>query len=167
VLLFAVSTGNKLGLALVAAVFVGFSLTVAMVVPRRWPEFPGRRGLPAFVVASVLLFVAMISAVLVFGKESKSATAEGKKVAVTEVEYKIEFPTTTFAAGTYTFVVSNKGTVPHNLTVKIGGSTEATQDIDPGSNKSLTVELKPGTYVFYCSIPGHRQQGMEQKVTVS
>jgi uncharacterized cupredoxin-like copper-binding protein len=167
VLVFALSTSHKLGLALVAAVVVGFSLTVSLLVPRRWPQFPGRRGLPAFIVVSVLLFLAMIAAVLVFGKESKSATAEGKKVAVTEVEYKIELPKTSFAPGTYTFVASNKGRIVHNLNVQGGGSTEATQDIQPGSNSSVTVELKSGSYVLYCSIPGHRQQGMEQKITVS
>lgn len=166
-LLFALSSSHKLGLALVAAVVVGFSLTVSLLVPRRWPQFPGRRGLPAFVVVSVLLFVAMISAVLVFGRESKSATAEGKKVAVAEVEYKIELPKTSFAPGTYTFIATNKGSVVHNLNVKGAGSTEATQDIQPGSNSTVTVELKTGSYDLYCSIPGHRENGMEQKITVS
>jgi plastocyanin len=166
VLLFALSTSHKVGLALVAAVVVGFSLTVSLLVPRRWPQFPGRRGLPAFVIVSVLLFVAMISAVLVFGKES-GATTSGKKIQVTEVEYKIELPKTTFAPGTYTFVVYNKGRIVHNLNVQGGGSTEATQDIQPNANGSVAVELKTGTYTLFCSIPGHRQQGMQQKITVS
>ena len=166
-LLFALSSSHKLGLALVALVFTGFSLTVSMVVPRFRPEFPGRRGLPAFVGVSLLLFVAMMSAVLIFGKESKSATTEGKKIPVTEVEYKIELQKTTFAPGTYTFVVNNLGRVVHNLNVQGGGSTESTQDIQPDSTASVTAELKTGTYVLYCSIPGHRQQGMQQKITVS
>jgi plastocyanin len=167
VLLFALSSSHKLGLALVALVFTGFSLTVSMVVPRFRPQFPGRRGLPAFVGVSALLFVAMISAVLVFGKESKSATTEGKKVHVTEVEYKIELPKTTFSPGTYTFEVSNKGRIVHNLNVQGGGSTESSQDIQPDSTGTVAAELKTGNYTLYCSIPGHRQQGMQQKITVS
>jgi uncharacterized cupredoxin-like copper-binding protein len=166
VLLFALSSSHKLGLALVALVFTGFSLTVSMVVPRFRPQFPGRRGLPAFLGASVLLFVAMMSAVLIFGKESSAGT-EGKKVQVTEVEYKIELPKTTFAPGTYAFEVFNKGRIVHNLNVQGGGSTESSQDIQPGSSGTVTAELKTGTYVLYCSIPGHRQQGMQQKITVS
>ena len=36
-----------------------------------------------------------------------------------------------------------------------------------GSSAKLTVTLQSGTYDFYCSIPGHKAAGMDQKVTVS
>jgi hypothetical protein len=68
VLLFALSTAHKLGLGLAVLVYCGFALTVSMVIPRRWPQFPGRL-LPAFLVVCVLLFVGMLAAVLVFGAE--------------------------------------------------------------------------------------------------
>lgn len=67
-LLLALSSGHKLGLALAVAVFAGFSLVSAMVIPRRWPQYPGR-GLPVFLAASALLFVGMMAAVVVFGAE--------------------------------------------------------------------------------------------------
>jgi nitrite reductase (NO-forming) len=37
-----------------------------------------------------------------------------------------------------------------------------------GANESVdaTFEAGPGTYVFYCSIPGHRESGMEGTLTV-
>jgi plastocyanin len=172
VLLFALSSGHKLGIGLMVAVFVGLSLLASMVVPRWRPQFPGR-GLPLFLVFAVALFVAMLSAVIVFGRESKSATeaggggAAGNKIAVTEVEYKIELPKATLAPGTYTFDVSNKGKIVHNLHVQGGGADEATKDIQPGSSASVTVQLKAGTYDLYCSIPGHKQLGMDEKLTVS
>ena len=167
-LLLALSTGHKLGLGLAGAGFAVFSLIVSMLVPRRWPQFPGR-GLPIFVAVVVVLFFGMLAAVEIFGKSSgEAAAAAGQKVAVGEVEYKIMLPKTTFAPGTYTFEVANKGKVVHNLTVAgPGGTTERTQDISAGSGSSLTVKLARGTYDFYCSIPGHKQQGMDQKVTVS
>ena len=167
-LLHALSTGHKLGLGLAGAAFAGFSLIVSMLVPRRWPQFPGR-GLPLFLAVTVLFFFGMLAAVEIFGKSSEGeAAAAGQKVMVGEVEYKIELPKTTFAPGKYTFEVENKGTIPHNLTITGPGiSKEATPDISAGSSSSVSVKLERGTYDFYCSIPGHKAQGMDQKVTVS
>jgi len=167
VLLHALSTGHKLGLGLAGAAFAGFALVVSMLIPRRWPQFPGR-GLPLFLAVTVVFFFGMLAAVEIFGKSSEGeAAAGGQKVSVGEVEYKIELPKTTFAPGKYTFEVESKGRIPHNLTIKGPGGTEATQDISAGSSSSVTLKLERGTYDFYCSIPGHKQQGMEQKVTVS
>jgi uncharacterized cupredoxin-like copper-binding protein len=170
VLLLGLSTGNKVGLALAAAVFVGFSLIVSMLVPRWRPQFPGR-GLPLFLVVSVLLCLGMLAAVEIFGKESESEAAgtesAAQAVQVTEVDYKIRLPETTLKAGSYTFDVKNEGKVPHNLHVDGSGVQEATSDLAPGESESLTVELKPGSYDFFCSIPGHKQLGMDQKVTVT
>ena len=166
-LLLALSTGHKLGLGLAGAAFAGFALVVSMLIPRRWPQFPGR-GLPLFLAVTVVFFFGMLAAVEIFGKSSEGeAAAGGQKVSVGEVEYKIELPKTTFAPGKYTFEVENKGRIPHNLTIKGPGGTEATQDISAGSSSSVTVKLERGSYDFYCSIPGHKQQGMEQKVTVA
>jgi plastocyanin len=166
VLLLALSTGHKLGLGLAGAGLAGFSLIVSMLVPRRWPQFPGRR-LPLFVGVVFLLFVGMLAAVEIFGASSEGEAAAGKKVGVVEVEYKIRLPKTTLAPGMYEFEVENEGKIPHNLTIAGPGGTEHTQDISAGQSATLTVELKRGTYDFYCSIPGHKQQGMDQKVTVS
>jgi len=165
VLLLGLSTGHKLGLALAAAGFAGFSLLVSMVIPRWWPQFPGK-GLWFFLVVSFLLFLGMLSAVEIFGKESKSEAAAARTVKATEVDYKIRLPKSQLTPGTYAFDVANNGAVPHNLTVKGPGVSEATPDIDPGKSATVTVGLKKGSYDFYCSIPGHKQLGMDVKVTV-
>jgi mono/diheme cytochrome c family protein len=68
------SGGQKLGLALVGAAFIVFSLISSFVVPRRKPNFPGR-GLPWFLLVSVLFFVGMLAAVLTLGKEREAAKA--------------------------------------------------------------------------------------------
>jgi uncharacterized cupredoxin-like copper-binding protein len=166
VLLLALSTGQKLGLGLAAAGFAGFSLVVSMLVPRWRPQFPGR-ALPLFLVVIVLMFLGMLAAVEFLAKESEEAEAAGRKVQVSETEYKIGLPETTLKAGRYTFEVRNGGQLPHNLTIKGPGVSEATPDFGAGETRELSVELKPGTYDFYCSVQGHREQGMEQKVTVS
>lgn len=165
-LLLGLSAGHKLGLALAAAGFAGFSLFVSMVLPRWWPQFPGR-GLWLLLAVSFLLFLGMLAAVEIFGKESESKAAAGRPVKVTEADYKIRLPKTSLAPGTYSFEVVNRGSVPHNLTVSGPGATAATSDIAPGKNASVTVDLKPGSYDFYCSIPGHKELGMDKRVTVS
>ena len=62
------TTGHKLGLGITALVLIGFSLLCSFLFPRRDPDFPGR-ALPAFLIGTVVLFVAMLAAVEVFGKE--------------------------------------------------------------------------------------------------
>ena len=189
-LLLGLSTGHKVGLALAAAGFAGFSLLVSMLVPRWRPQFPGR-GLAPFVVLCVLLFAGMLAAVVIFGRESEgeaagreattreAATTQAattttqataptqSEVKVSEVEWKINLPKTTFASGTYTFDVSNDGKVEHDLTIEGEGIKKATPTISGGKTAKLTVDLKPGTYDFFCAVPGHKQLGMDEKVTVS
>jgi len=67
------SSGHKIGLVVVAAAFIVFALVSAFVLPARYPDFPGR-GIGLYSAIAVLFFVAMVAAVLVFGKESKEAT---------------------------------------------------------------------------------------------
>jgi mono/diheme cytochrome c family protein len=77
--LLALSTGRALGLALVAGTFVVFALVSALVIPRRWPGFPGR-NLRWFIVATLVLFAATLGAVEVFAKEPKEEAKAGETV---------------------------------------------------------------------------------------
>ena len=60
-------TGYETALLVVAAVFIVFALTVALVIPRSRPEFPSRR-LGVFVVVCVAFFAAQLTAVLVLAE---------------------------------------------------------------------------------------------------
>jgi hypothetical protein len=169
VLLAALSTGHKIGLAVVAAVFIGFALASSFLAPRRRPDFPGMNGLSVFVIVSIFLFASMISAVVVFGRESEAKgageAAKGVSVQVKEVEYKITLSTHKVRHGVVTFVVKNAGRIAHNLTIQQGGKHTAT--FAPGKTVKLTVTLKKGVYTLYCSVPGHRQLGMVTKLTAT
>jgi plastocyanin len=73
-------------------------------------------------------------------------------------------------AGKDTIAFVNHAALAHNLTIQQGtGATGAfvagTATLAAGSAK-LTPTLKPGTYTFYCSVPGHRQAGMQGTITV-
>ena len=157
-LLAGLTAGHKIGLAVVAVVFIGFALTSSFVLPRRRPDFPGKNGLSVFIIASLFLFASMISAVEIFGAESdaKGASTEtaGVVVKATEREYSIKLSPTKVHAGKVT----------HNLTIQGGNHTP---NIGPGKTATLTVTLKKGSYTLYCSIPGHRQLGMVAKLTAT
>ncbi|MFL5964825.1 MAG: c-type cytochrome [Gaiellaceae bacterium] len=68
----ALSTGNQIGLAVVGGAFILFALVSSFVLPARYPNFPGRH-VGWYVAAGILFFLAMISAVIVFGVEKKEA----------------------------------------------------------------------------------------------
>ena len=75
----------------------------------------------------------------------------------------------TSKAGKVTIDFSNSSPLPHNFTIQQGtrgpvvGGTPTFQ----GGTKPLTVTLKPGTYTFFCTVPGHRAAGMQGTLTVS
>jgi uncharacterized cupredoxin-like copper-binding protein len=172
-LLAGLSTGNKVGIAVVAAVFISFAILSSFVAPRRWPDFPGRNGLSVFVLASFVLFAAMLTAVAVLAVEHEGgeaqAAGESRTIDIDESEFKIVLaPASGFHAGSYTFVVRNTGEVGHDLV--IAGPNNAplkkTAVISPGGEAKLTVALRVGGYTLYCSVDGHRAAGMETTLTV-
>jgi hypothetical protein len=65
--LVAVTTGHKIALIAMAAVFIAFAVTSSFLVPRYKPDFPGPAGLSVFVIASIALFGLMIAAINFFG----------------------------------------------------------------------------------------------------
>ena len=94
--------------------------------------------------------------------------ASGKTIAVTEKDFSITVAGGDHIAkaGTYTFVVTNKGPSSHNLTVSGPGVTaQATPTAGPGT-QNLTVTLQNGKYDLYCSVPGHKALGMNAEITV-
>jgi uncharacterized cupredoxin-like copper-binding protein len=70
-------------------------------------------------------------------------------------------------AGHISIAFTNMSPLGHNLTVATasGAVVGATPTIQ-GQTQTLSLTLKPGTYKFYCSVPGHRMAGMEGTLTV-
>jgi plastocyanin len=84
-------------------------------------------------------------------------------------EGQLKYNTTslTAKAGAVSIAFSNKSPVGHNVTIESSaGSTVGATPTFSGESKTLKVTLKPGTYKFYCSVPGHRMAGMEGTLTV-
>jgi plastocyanin len=70
-------------------------------------------------------------------------------------------------SGTVTIVFTNNSPLEHNVTIAEGTKILGTTPTFKGGSKTLTLTLKPGSYTFYCSVPGHRQAGMEGTLTVT
>jgi plastocyanin len=69
-------------------------------------------------------------------------------------------------AGSITIELTNDSSVPHNVAVE-NGDVDEESDTVTGEPTSLTVDLESGAYTFYCSVPGHRDAGMEGTLNVS
>ena len=84
-------------------------------------------------------------------------------------EGQLEYNTKSLSAkaGKVSVDFTNSAALPHNVTIESssGEKVGATPTFSGGS-KSVAVTLKPGTYKFFCSVPGHRQAGMEGTLTV-
>jgi uncharacterized cupredoxin-like copper-binding protein len=88
-------------------------------------------------------------------------------VTATETEFSIALSMTTFTAGTYTFNIKNEGKFPHNLNVKGPGvNGQASPTLQPGNAAQLTVSLQKGSYELWCSVDGHKDQGMDLTIQV-
>jgi plastocyanin len=69
-------------------------------------------------------------------------------------------------AGKVTVNFTNSSPVPHDVRIEdSGGEDVGGTEVISESNESASVTLKPGEYTFYCSVPGHRQGGMEGTLT--
>lgn len=104
----------------------------------------GEEGAAAGGGSSTLSFEADPGGQIAYTETSATATAG---------EVKVEF--------------KNPQPLTHDVAIEdsSGKTIGKTELIEEGST-STTVDLKPGTYTFYCTVPGHREAGMEGKLTV-
>jgi plastocyanin len=70
-------------------------------------------------------------------------------------------------AGKVTIDFNNPQGLTHDVAIEgSSGETVGKTDLIAKKETSTTVTLKPGEYTFYCSVPGHREAGMEGTLTV-
>jgi uncharacterized cupredoxin-like copper-binding protein len=176
---------SKVPFYIAGGLLVAWALFLSLVLGLRRPNFPGtvtaERTVMAITVVLVLLAVSM--AVVTSGGSTapvtvKPATAAGREAAsgsgtssLTEEaapEGQLRYTTShlTAPAGKVTIDFKNMSPLMHNMTIAQGTKVLGATPTFEGGSKTLTLTLKPGKYVFYCSVPGHRAAGMEGTLTV-
>jgi uncharacterized cupredoxin-like copper-binding protein len=97
-----------------------------------------------------------------------AATGSGKTVDLTAVDYKFNPSDSTLNQGDVTFRLTNDGQTGHSLEIEdVNGQDEEIEgEVQPGDSNTLTVNLPPGKYEFYCPVDDHKEMGMEGEITV-
>jgi plastocyanin len=149
------------------------------------PDFPRAAGQGRLVVLTTLVLVAatMTAAVLTAGGEGGKARAApaaapgtapaGAPAASTLAlaadpsgGLSYDKRVATLKAGPATISLVNRSPLPHNVTIGQGAKVVAATKTVTGATTTTTATLAPGRYVFYCSVDGHRQAGMQGTLTV-
>lgn len=70
-------------------------------------------------------------------------------------------------AGKVTIDFKNPQSLTHDVAIEdLSGEEVGKTELIADSATSTSVNLKPGTYTYYCTVPGHREAGMEGTLTV-
>jgi plastocyanin len=172
---------------ILAGLLVVWALTVSLFLGLRMPNFPSSVGGQRIVTAisAVLVLATVSSGVITSGTASKAsasapsstsaapgpsnATASRSLSLEANAQGQLAYNTKQLSAkaGAVTITMTNMSPLMHNVTVAQGSKVLGATPTFQGGSRTLTLNLKPGTYTFYCSVPGHRQAGMEGKLTVS
>jgi plastocyanin len=74
----------------------------------------------------------------------------------------------TTKAGAVTINFANPASLSHDVKVEDSSGTElGGTDLVAQGDATATVDLQPGSFTFFCSVPGHREAGMEGTLTVN
>ncbi len=94
-----------------------------------------------------------------------ASPSAGKKIEVTAIDIAYKEKELTMPADTdVTIVVHNEGMLQHDFNIE--DTDFNTELLNGGESEEIVVNLPAGEYTYYCSVAGHREAGMEGKLTV-
>jgi uncharacterized cupredoxin-like copper-binding protein len=176
---------SKVPYYIAGGLLVVWAMILSMGIGTRNPSFPNTLSGQRLVIAisAVLVLVTVSMAVVTSGGSSAKATIApvtqtGREAASgsgtsslkdeADPQGQLAYTTRNLSApaGRVTISFTNASPLMHNMTIAQGTKVLGATPTFQGGAKTLTLNLKPGTYVFYCSVPGHRAAGMEGKLTV-
>lgn len=99
-------------------------------------------------------------------KESGGATTSLELSADPSGQLKFDKSELEGKAGNVTITMQNPSEVPHAVGIEGNGVDEEGETVTKGGTSTVSAELKPGNYEFYCPVPGHEEGGMKGTLTV-
>jgi uncharacterized cupredoxin-like copper-binding protein len=176
---------SKVPFYVAGGALVAWALIVSLALGLRHPAFPhnltGERTVIG--ITAVLVLAALASAVITASPPAKARTSAPAPATRTSEAPRtasklklaanptglLSYDTKQLSAkaGSVTIEMTNMSPLEHNVTVAQGSTVLAATPTFIKGTKSVTLNLKAGTYTFYCSVPGHRQAGMEGTLRVS
>jgi mono/diheme cytochrome c family protein len=134
-------------------------------------------GKTAFDVASYVASVVsrpgkdagkLATAVPAAGAGKPVAAAGGKLAIPADPSGQLAYVTkkATAPAGALEIDSKNASSTPHDIAIEGNGANAKGPVVQGGATSTIKVTLKAGTYTYYCSVPGHREGGMEGTLTV-
>jgi plastocyanin len=112
----------------------------------------------------VLIAVALLAAAC--GPDAEAPDGDGATARFVAVDIDFEEAPSEIAAGDVTVELVNEGNLEHNVVFEGVDGDEPVVEAMGGETATGSVSLEQGEYVAYCSVPGHREAGMEATVTV-
>jgi uncharacterized cupredoxin-like copper-binding protein len=77
-----------------------------------------------------------------------------------------QFASAEAPAGPLKIVSVNDASIPHDIALQGNGVDDKGAVVQDGGTSEFSLDIKPGEYTFFCTVPGHREGGMEGKLTV-
>jgi plastocyanin len=72
----------------------------------------------------------------------------------------------TATSGPVTISMANKSSTPHDIAISGAGVSQVGKIVSGGGVSTVSADLKPGKYTYFCTVPGHRAAGMVGTITV-
>jgi plastocyanin len=157
-----------MGIVITLAILVGASILAA--APRL------KTSSLAAILCGVFLFVSMAGLVSLGpsldegeggGGGYVQPTGPAKGTVTVEALASIKFNATDYTAPAGIVQFDYTGATGHTLAIQDPKFDGFLLTTDAGGPKTGKVELTPGKYTLYCTVPGHEAQGMKATLTVS
>jgi mono/diheme cytochrome c family protein len=101
----------------------------------------------------------------------RAATAQGGRLEIDadpDGQLAYEVSSATASAGPLQIDSRNDASIEHDIALESADGAELANgpEVANGGVSRITLDLRPGRYTFYCTLPGHREGGMEGTLTV-